>query len=91
MLTAEEATAAENANTFDRNLPRDERVAAHMEYLAEQRRIRAEFTAYLGATYLSGFNTQVQEAVYEQAREVGGGFANIEIAYEELARIFDLI
>lgn len=91
MLTAEEATAADEANTYDRNLPRDERVAAHQNYLTEQRRIRDEFVAYLGATYLSGFNTRVQEAVYEQARGVGGGFANIEIAYSELADIFDLI
>lgn len=91
MLTAEEATAAEAANTYSRDLPRDERVAAHLNYLAESRRIRDEFVAYLGATYLSGFNTRVQEAVYEQAREVGGGYANIEIAYSELADIFNLI
>lgn len=91
MLTAAEATAADTALTFDRNLPRDERVAAHQQYLAEQRNIRAQFAAYLAATYLPGFNAQVQEAVYERAADVGGGFENIELAYEELAAIFDLI
>lgn len=91
MLTAEEATAADAANTYSRDLPRDERVAAHQNYLNEQRRIRAEFAAYLGATYLPTFNTRVQEAVFEHAHEVGGGFENIEIAYEELANIFNLI
>lgn len=91
MLTAAEATAADAANTYSRDLPRDERVAAHQTYLAEQRRIRAEFGIYLGATYLPTFNSRVQEAVYERAYEVGGGFDNIEIAYEELAAIFDLI
>lgn len=91
MLTAAEATAADAALTFDRNLPRDERVAAHQQYLAEQRNIRAQFAAYLAATYLPGFNTQVQEAVFDRAYEVGGGFENIEIEYSEIAVIFDLI
>lgn len=91
MLTAEEATIADNANTYPRDLPREERIAARQTYMVEQRRIESEFAAHLGATYLPTFNAQVQERVYQQAREHGGGFQNIEIAYSELAEIFDLI
>lgn len=92
MLNAQETIAAENALVFpSHDLPRDERVAARQAYDAELDAIVDQFRAYLADAYLSGFNTKVQDAVWNKVREDGGGYENMEIHYDELADILKLV
>jgi hypothetical protein len=92
MLNAIETKAAEDALVYPSSeLPRDERVAAKKAYNEELAAIVAQFRAYLADTYLSGFNTAVQDAVWNKVREDGYGYENMEIAYDELADILKLV
>lgn len=92
MLDATETAAAEAALVYPASgLPRDERVEAHRVYNAELADITNQFRAYLADTYLSGFNQKVQDAVWSKVREDGGGYENMEIAYDGLADILKLV
>lgn len=92
MLNAQETIAAENALVYpSSDLPRDEWVAAKQAYNAEVDAIVNQFREYLANAYLSGFNQQVKDAVWNKVREDGGGYENMEIHYDELADILKLV
>lgn len=92
MLNASEAQAAETALQYPAsNLPRDERAEALRVYREELANVTSQFRAYLADSYLSGFNTKVQDAVWNKVREDGGGYENMEIGYDELADILKLV
>lgn len=92
MLNATQTANAEAALVYpSRNLPRDERVAAVQAYNAELATIVDQFTEYLANTYLAGFNQKVKDAVWSKVREDGGGYQTMEIHYEEIADILNLV